>query len=54
MQQPIQVQGGEYFIPATMKKIIAITLLIVIICNFPLPSVEWQATAHFKVGIYLY
>ena len=34
-----------------MKKMIAITLLIVIICNFPLPSVEWQATAHFKVGL---
>ena len=52
-QWPFQVQGGEYSIPATMKKMIAIriTLLIIIICNFPLPSREWKVTAHFKVGI---
>ena len=52
-QWPFQVQGGEYSIPATMKKMIAIriTVLSVIICNFPLPSREWKVTAHFKVGI---
>ena len=54
-QWPFQVQGGEYSIPATMKKMIAIriTVLIVIICNFPLPSREWKVTAHFKVGIFV-
>ena len=52
-QWPFQVQGGEYSIPASMKKMIAIriTVLSVIICNFPLPSREWKVTAHFKVGI---
>ena len=52
-QWPFQVHGGEYSIPASMKKMIAIriTVLSVIICNFPLPSREWKVTAHFKVGI---